>query len=488
MDGLPNRKMFKKILIANRGEIALRIIRAAQEIGITTVAIYETPDREARYIRTADEAIWIGNGPRVDYLNIDRIIWAAKKAGVKAIHPGYGFLAENPQFPRACQEAGLVFIGPPYEATKFLGNKVMARQVLKEAKVPVIPGTGNLPYGDEGRQRALGFAKKYGFPLVLKATMGGGGRGIRRVENEKELLKQIPIARSEAMSAFQDDRIYLEKCLIHPKHVEVQILADQLGGVIHLGTRDCSIQRRNQKLVEIAPDMLHNPKITKSICQAALKAARKARYVNAGTVEFLVDKEGHFYFLEFNTRLQVEHTVTEMVTGLDIVRAQIEIAAGLRLPVTQDRVFLRGYSIEMRINAEDPQNDFLPEAGKKVAVYSSPGGAGIRLDGHVYQGYVIPEAYDSLLVKLTAYGFTWEETVDRLRRALRDFVIVGPKTTIPFYLNMVEDPDFQAGRFDTGYLESHPYLFNYKLPEREVAKIAKLIAEIHHKGLNPYAV
>lgn len=480
-------KMFKKILIANRGEIALRIIRAAQEIGITAVAIYETPDREARYIQTADEAIWIGDGPRVDYLNIDKIIWAAKKAGAEAIHPGYGFLAENPQFPRACQEAGLVFIGPPYEVARLLGNKVMAHRMLKEAKVPVIPGTDNLPYGDEGRQKALNFAKKYGFPLMLKATMGGGGRGIRRVENEKELLEQIPIARSEAMGAFQDDSIYLEKCLIYPKHVEVQILADQHGGVIHLGTRDCSIQRRNQKLVEIAPDMLGNPKLTNSICRAALKAARKAHYVNAGTVEFLVDKGGRFYFLEFNTRLQVEHTVTEMITGLDIVRAQIEIAAGLQLPVTQDQVSLRGYAVEMRINAEDPQNDFFPEAGERVTVYKSPGGAGIRLDGHVYQGYVVPETYDSLLVKLTAYGFTWKEAVDRLRRALKDFVIMGPKTTVPFYLNMVEDPDFQAGRFDTGYLESHPYLLNYRLPEREVAKIARLIAEIYHKGFNPYA-
>lgn len=480
--------MFKKILIANRGEIALRIIRAAQEIGITTVAIYETPDREARYIRTADETIWIGDGPRVDYLNIDKIIWAAKKAGAEAIHPGYGFLAENSQFPRACREAGLVFIGPPYEVTQVLGNKVMARQILKEARIPVIPGTEDLPYGEAGHKKALAFAKKYGFPLMLKATMGGGGRGIRRVDNENELLRQIPIARSEALEAFEDDRIYVEKCLTFPKHVEVQILADQYENIIHLGTRDCSIQRRNQKLVEVAPDMLHNPKLTKSICQAALKAARKAHYVNAGTVEFLVDKQGHFYFLEFNTRLQVEHTVTEMVTGLDIVRAQIKIAAGLPLPVVQDEVFLRGYAVEMRINAEDPQNDFFPEAGKKVTVYNSPGGAGIRLDGHVYQGYVIPEAYDSLLVKLTAYGFTWEEAVDRLRRALKDFIIMGPKTTIPFYLKLVEDPDFQAGRFDTGYLESHSHLFNYKSSEREVAKIARLIAEIHHKGFNPYAV
>ncbi len=484
---MKKRAKFKKILVANRGEIASRIIRAIQEWGSEAVAVYETPDSEARHVVQANEAIWIGDGPCRDYLNIQKMIEAAKRAGAEAIHPGYGFLAENPDFAAACREAGLVFIGPPTQVVKWLGDKVMARKLMEEAGIPVVPGTEPLPLGEEGKELAAQFGKRYGYPIVIKAVAGGGGRGIRMVESEAELLAQLPIAQSEAKTAFNDPRVYLEKFLPSPKHVEVQILADEYGNVIHLGTRDCSIQRRHQKLVEIAPDMLNDPELTQKICQAAVMAAKKVGYVNAGTVEFLI-KDGQFYFLEINTRLQVEHTVTEMVTGVDIVRAQLEIAAGNPLPFTQDDIIIRGYAIEMRVNAEDPKNNFMPESGKKVLVYYSPGGFGVRLDGCCYPGYIVPQVYDSLLVKLTVYGLTWEEAVTRLRRALKGFVILGPKTTIPFYLQIVDDPDFKKGIFKTDYLETHPHLLNYKEDEPEATKIARLIAEIHHRGFNPYAI
>lgn len=478
----------KKILIANRGEIALRIIRAVQEQSLVAVGVYETPDKEARHIRTADEAIWIGEGPRKDYLNIDKMIWAARKAGADAIHPGYGFLAENPDFPKACEDAGLIFIGPPAKVIHALGNKVIARTIAESAGVPVIPGSENIPYGREGEERARLFAQEHGFPLMLKATAGGGGRGIRKINDAKELIDQIPLARAEAKAAFGDDRIYLEKGLCNPKHVEVQVLADNLGNITHMGTRDCSIQRRNQKLVEIAPALLADRELLDDMCLSAIKVAREANYVNAGTVEFLVDEDGHYYFLEMNTRIQVEHTVTEMVTGIDIVRAQIDIAAGNKLKFSQEDVHIRGHAIEMRVNAEDPKNNFLPEGGKTITVYNSPGGVGIRLDGIVYQGYHIPQAYDSLLVKITVHGFTWREAVERMRRALKGFVIMGPRTTIPFYLNIVNEPDFQNGVFNTSYLDTHPELLKYKDADREVAKLAQLVATIHHKGYNPFAL
>ncbi len=480
--------MKKKILVANRGEIALRIIRAIQELGSTAVAIYETPDSAALHIRVADEAVWIGDGPRKDYLNIETIIKAAKNHGVDAIHPGYGFLAENPEFPRACEEAGIIFIGPPYEVIRDLGDKVTARKIMAEANIPMVPGTDNLPRGEEGEKVALEFAAKYKYPIMLKATAGGGGRGIRLIETDDQLRKQLPLARSEAKAAFNNDNVYIEKVVLTPKHVEVQIMADKFGNTVHLGTRDCSIQRRNQKLVEIAPSMIKDKALLDEICETAVKAARAANYFNAGTVEFLVDQDYNYYFMEINTRVQVEHTVSEMVTGIDIVRTQIKLAFGKKLSFTQDDVQLRGHAIEMRINAEDPQNDFMPEGGKTVTQYRSPGGYGVRLDGFVYQGFTIPEVYDSLLVKLSVHGFSWNEAVDRLRRCLRNYVITGPKTTIPFYLNLVNDPDFQKGDFDTSYLDTHPQLFNYTLDTSEVSKMAKLIAEIHFKKENPYAI
>jgi acetyl-CoA carboxylase biotin carboxylase subunit len=478
----------KKILVANRGEIAIRVIRAAQELGHKAVAIYETPDTDALHVRVADEAIWLGDGPRKDYLDIAKVIRAARKSGADAIHPGYGFLAENPEFAKACEDAGIIFIGPTSEVITNLGNKVIAREIMKEANIPMVPGTPNLTSGDDGVQEALAFASEYGYPIMLKATAGGGGRGIRRIENDMEMTEQIPMARAEAKAAFNNDNVYLEKVVITPKHVEVQVIADSFGNVVHLGTRDCSIQRRNQKLIEIAPSMIKDTSITDSICDAAVKAAKAANYTNAGTVEFLVDKDMNYYFMEINTRIQVEHTVTEMVTGIDIVRTQIKLAFGKKLLFDQDDIQIRGHAIEMRINAEDPKNDFMPEGGKTVSIYRSPGGYGVRLDGFVYQGYTIPEVYDSLLVKLTVHGYSWNETVDRLKRCLRNFVITGPKTTIPFYLELVNDPDFQKGDFDTSYLETHAHLLNYDEQNTEINKLAKLIAEIHYKEENTYAI
>jgi pyruvate carboxylase subunit A len=474
-----------KILVANRGEIAIRIIRAIQELNYEAVAIYETPDRDSSHIRSADEAVWIGDGPRCDYLNIDKVIAAAQKSGAKAIHPGYGFLAENAEFARACEKAGIIFIGPS-DVIDNLGNKVTARKIMAEAGIPMVPGTQNLKAGEEGLQEAVEFGKKYGYPIMLKATAGGGGRGIRKIEQESQLKDQYALARAEAKAAFGDDSVYLEKAVVKPKHIEVQIIADKKGNTIHLGTRDCSIQRRNQKLIEIAPAFQLTKEQQDAVSMTAVRAAKAANYFNAGTVEFLFDN-GKFYFMEINTRLQVEHTVSEMITGIDVVRTQIKLAMGKDLAIKQEDVHLRGHAVEMRINAEDPKNNFMPEGGKTVRVYRSPGGYGVRLDGFCYQGFTIPQVYDSLLVKLTVFGWSWNETVDRLRRSLNNFVIIGPKTTIPFYLNLINDPDFRGGSFDTSFLETHDYLLKYEEEVSEVNKLAKLIAEIHCKGGNAYA-
>ena len=481
-------RVIKKVLIANRGEIALRIMRTVQELGLDAVVIYEKPDREAYYVRLANDAILIGDGPRRDYLDIDKIIWAAKKTNADAIHPGYGFLAENADFSAACEKAGITFIGPPPQVIRDLGNKVVARQIVGKAGIPFIPGTGDLVRGSAGINDAFAFAKKYGYPVMLKASSGGGGRGIRKVVDEADLIVQLPLARAEALSAFNDESIYMEKFIESPRHVEIQILADHHGNIIHLGSRDCSIQRRHQKLLEIAPADLPAD-VLNAMYDCAIKASRESGYINAGTVEFLVNAAtNEFWFMEMNTRLQVEHTVTEELTGIDIVREQIRIAEGQALNIPENRVTLLGKAIQVRINAEDPKNNFMPDGGKRVEVYRSPGGPGVRLDGAVYQGFKVPTDYDSLLVKMTIRGFNWEQTLQRLKRALNGFLIVGPKTTIPFYLAICDDPDFQLGRFDTGYLETHPEVFNYPEPEREVAKLAKLIAEIHTKKVNPYAV
>ncbi len=477
----------KRVLIANRGEIALRILRTVKEMGLDAVVVYEKPDSDAYYIRSADEAILIGNGPRRDYLDIDKILWAARKTGADAIHPGYGFLSENADFAKECDKAGLVFIGPPPSVIQDLGNKVIARRMTRMANIPSIPGTCALTPGDAGISEAEVFCREHGYPVMVKAASGGGGRGIRKVLNDKDLIKTIPLVRSETLSAFRNEDIYVEKCINAPRHIEIQILADHHGNVIHLGSRDCSIQRRHQKLLEIAPADLPRD-VLEDMYDMAVQVTKAVGYVNAGTVEFLVDSQtNEFWFLEVNTRLQVEHTVTEELTGVDIVRQQIRIAEGHVLDIPKERVRMLGKALQVRINAEDPKNNFMPEGGKRLEVYQSGGGPGVRRDGAVYQGYRIPTEYDSLLVKLTIRGYDWEQTIQRLRRALQDFLIVGPKTTIPLYLAICDEPDFRAERFDTSYIETHPEVFNYPEPEREIARLARLIAEIHAKKINPYA-
>jgi acetyl-CoA carboxylase biotin carboxylase subunit len=460
-------------------------MRSAQELDIKTVAIYEETDKDAFHITQGDEAICVGPGPRKDYLNIEGIIEAARKTGARAIHPGYGFLAENPDFSQACIDADLVFVGPPPEVIRNLGSKVIARKLAQESDIPVIPATETLSPGAQGEKEALTFAAEYDYPIMIKAVAGGGGRGIRRVENERGLLAGIKQSRSEALMSFGNDEVYLERCIQRPQHIEVQILADHHGNVVHLGTRNCSIQRRHQKLIEIAPAALKKT-LTEEICSAAVRAARAADYLSAGTVEFLVEPDGKFYFLEVNTRIQVEHTVTEMVTGIDLVREQLLIALREPMSFSQEQVVGRGYAIELRINAEDPKNNFLASPGK-VQVYHPPGGHGVRLDGAIYQGYEIPQYYDSMMVKLTVYGFTWQEAVDRLARALRGFVIIGVKTTIPYFQQILQEPDFIQMRFDTSYIDTHPHLVEYVEEEKEMGKIARLIAEINAHGYNPHA-
>ena len=477
--------MFKKLLIANRGEIAIRIMRSAQELGVRTVAIYEETDKAAMHIMRADEAICIGSGPRKDYLSIERIIHAAKTTGAEAIHPGYGFLAENPNFSKECTDAGLVFVGPPPDVIRDMGSKVIARRIMTDAGLPMIPGTAVLDGGAAGEEEAIRFAENYGFPIMIKAVAGGGGRGIRAVQDMSELIKGLKMARSEAQMAFGNEEIYLEKALTRTRHLEVQILADQHGNVIHLGTRNCSIQRRHQKLIEIAPFSLPQELLDR-VCDTAVKAAKACKYINAGTVEFLLDEQDKFHFLEVNTRIQVEHTVTEMITGIDLVREQIRIAAGEPISFAQRDVHLRGYAIELRINAEDPKNNFMANPGV-IQIYQSPGGHGTRVDGAVYQGYEIPRYYDSMLIKLTVYGFTWREAVDRMRRTLDGLVIAGVQTTIPYYRQIVNDPDFIDQRFDTSYIESHRYLLDYQDEVPELEKLARFVAEINAHGYNRHA-
>ena len=477
--------MFKKLLVANRGEIAIRIMRSAQELGVRTVAIYEETDNAAMHIMKADEAICIGSGPRKDYLSIERIIQAAKTTGADAIHPGYGFLAENPIFSKECTDAGLAFVGPPPDVIRDMGSKVIARRIMIDSGIPVIPGTEVLDPGTAGEDEAIRFAEEYGFPIMIKAVAGGGGRGIRVAQSVSELMKGLKMARSEAQMAFGNDEVYLEKALTHPRHLEVQILADPHGNIVHLGTRNCSIQRRHQKLIEIAPASLPRGLLNR-ICDTAVKATKACNYINAGTVEFLLDEQDRHYFLEVNTRIQVEHTVTEMITGIDIVREQIRIAAGEPISFGQKDVHFRGFAIELRINAEDPKNNFMANPGL-IQIYQSPGGHGTRVDGAVYQGYEIPRYYDSMLIKLTVYGFTWREAVDRLRRTLNSLVIAGVQTTIPYYKQIVNDPDFIEQRFDTSYIESHQHLLDYQDEVPELEKLARFVAEINAHGYNRYA-
>src|SRR6059036_3400875 len=438
--------MFKRILIANRGEIAMRIIRACRELGIRTVAIYAECDATAIFVKKADEAHRIGPDPVQGFLDMQAIVDLAKRSGADGIHPGYGFLSENADFAKLCEASGITFIGPSPEAIRLMGNKVQAREIARQAGVPIVPGTEK---SVTNPTEALSFAARTGYPLMVKASMGGGGRGLHVVRNDQELLTKMEVARREALSSFGNGEIFLEKYIERPHHIEFQILADKHGNIIHLGERDCSIQRRHQKLIEIALLLVLDKELRARMGEAAIAVAKAVNYDNAGTVEFILDPNRNFYFIEMNTRIQVEHTVTEQITAIDLVRSQIEIAAGLPLEFRQEDVTLQGYAIQCRINA--------------VA----------------YKDYTIPPYYDALLAKLVVRGRTWEETVSRAHRSLEEFVLRGVKTTIPFMKRIMEDPDFQAGRFDTSFLKLHPKLFTYEDytdPEDLVIAVSTAIA------------
>jgi acetyl-CoA carboxylase biotin carboxylase subunit len=442
--------MFQKILIANRGEIAVRIVRACHEMGVRAVAVYSDADRAALHVRLADEAYPIGPAPsRESYLAIEKVVRVAREAGCDAVHPGYGFLAENPAFARACASALLIFIGPSPEAMEKLGSKTAARHAAREAGVPTVPGTLD-PI--ENSADALTAAKQTGFPVVLKAVAGGGGKGMRLVESEAHLASAWRDAASEAQNAFGDGRLYLEKYLPRPRHIEIQVLGDHRGHIVHLGERECSIQRRYQKVIEEAPSPVVTPELRHAMGEAAVNLARAAGYANAGTFEFLVDADRQFYFLETNTRLQVEHPVTEMVTGLDLVKLQIHIAAGEPLPFAQGDVTLRGHAIECRIYAEDPDNNYFPSPGK-ILEYRAPSGPGIRLDDGIYSGWTVPNEYDPMLGKLIAWGNDRTEAIARLARALEEYCASGIKTNVALLRRILAAPDFQSGEIYTRWLD-----------------------------------
>ncbi len=463
--------MIKKILIANRGEIAVRIVRACREAGVTSVAIYADPDRHALYVKKASEAYSIGPDPIAGYLNAHRIVNLAVATGCDALHPGYGFLSENPELARICKRRGIRFIGPNAEVIRKMGNKIEARHSMQQAGVPVVPGSdSNLASVEE----ALDLADEIGYPIMLKATSGGGGRGIRRCNNRNELLRNYDRVLSEASKAFGSADIFLEKCIDRPRHIEVQILADQHGNVIHLFERDCSIQRRHQKLIEIAPSPQLNDSQREEIGQYAVLGAKTVGYQNAGTVEFLLDRDNRFYFMEMNTRLQVEHTVTESITGIDIVGEQIRIADGKPLRFTQEQVQRRGFAMEFRINAEDPKNDFLPSFGR-ITRYFAPGGPGVRTDAAIYSGYTIPPYYDSMCAKITVWALEWDELLRRACQALNDTGVYGVRTTIPYYMEVLKVPEFRSGNFDTGFVEDHPELVNYTT-SRPIRELTAVIA------------
>lgn len=441
--------MFKSILIANRGEIAVRIIRACREIGIRSVAVYSTADRSSLHAQIADEAVCIGPPATKDsYLNMNAIIQAAINTGCDAIHPGFGFLSENAEFARLCEQHGLIFIGPSYHSIEMLGDKAAAKETMKAAGVPVIPGSDGAVSPVE---EAMMIASKAGYPVLVKASAGGGGRGIRRVDSPAELEAQMIAAQQEAKNFFGDDTVYIEKFLINPHHVEIQIIADKQGNYIHLCERDCSMQRRNQKVLEECPSPIITPELRAKMGNAAITAAKQCGYYNAGTIEFLVDENRDFYFMEMNTRIQVEHPITEEVTGFDIVKAQIEIAAGLPLKVTQDDITIRGHAIECRINAEDPDHNFRPSPGTITALYM-PGGPGIRIDGAVYQGYTITPYYDSMISKLIAHGSDRADAINKMRWALSEFIVEGVATNIDFQLDLIRNNDFKNGNYDIGFL------------------------------------
>ncbi len=443
--------MFKKILIANRGEIALRVIRACKELEIKTVAVHSEADTDSLHVRFADEAICIGPASSMEsYLNPVRILAAADISGADAIHPGYGFLAENPEFADMCTSSNIKFIGPPADVIRNMGNKAAAKALMINAGVPVVPGSkGILKSIEEGRD----LVEKIGLPVILKAVAGGGGRGMRIVKDIDEFEMNFQITQAEAESAFANPDLYLEKYIKNPRHIEIQLMTDQHGNAVFLGERECSIQRRHQKLLEESPSTAVSAELREEMGKVAVAGALKAGYEGAGTIEFLLDANGDFYFMEMNTRIQVEHTVTEMVYNRDLLKDQIRVAAGEPLGYTQDDLKLFGHAIECRINAEDWERNFMPNPGE-ITSYHVPGGMGIRVDSHAYQRYTIPPYYDSLVAKLIAFGNNRDEAIRRLRRALEEYIIEGIKTTIPFHQKLIEHPDFQSGNFDTGFLEN----------------------------------
>ncbi|MFD7523835.1 acetyl-CoA carboxylase biotin carboxylase subunit [Paenibacillus chitinolyticus] len=443
---------FQKVLIANRGEIAVRIIRACRELGIQTIAVYSEADRDALHVRLADEAYCIGPTPSKDsYLNFTNIMSVATLTDTDAIHPGYGFLAENADFAEICESCNITFIGPSPEAITKMGDKAVAKQTMKEAGVPVIPGSDGLI---EDLDEAIELGRDIGYPLIIKATAGGGGKGIRIAESEDMLIQHIMTAQQEAQLNFGNSGVYLEKYLTGMKHVEIQIIADKHGNAVHLGERDCSVQRRRQKLVEEAPCPTLTPEIRQAMGEAAVRAAKAVDYSGAGTLEFLLGPDGNFYFMEMNTRIQVEHPVTEFVTGVDLIKEMIRVAEGNPLPFTQEDIQINGWSIECRINAEDPERNFMPSPGR-INFYLPPGGIGVRVDSAAYPGYVIPPHYDSMIAKLIVWGATREEAVNRMKRALAEFEVDGVHTTIPFHLKLLNHRKFLSGDFDIKFLEEH---------------------------------
>jgi acetyl-CoA carboxylase biotin carboxylase subunit len=442
--------MFKKILIANRGEIAVRVIRACHEMGITAVAVYSEVDRAALHVRKADEAYPIGAAAAAEsYLNIGKILDVARQSGAEAIHPGYGFLSENARFAQACVDVGVKFIGPKVAAMNAMGSKTRARQAMERAGVPFVPGTSR---GLESIEEAEEVAARIGYPVMLKAAAGGGGKGMRLVHTPDQLKSSLDAARSEAERSFGDGEVYIEKAILNPRHIEMQILADEHGNTLYLGERECSLQRRHQKVLEEAPSPIVDLDMRRRMGEVAVRVARAANYTNAGTVEFLVDQRKNFYFLEMNTRLQVEHPVTELVTGLDLVHLQIRIAAGEKLPLRQEDVQIRGHAMECRIYAEDPDNNYFPSPGK-ITLLLEPSGPGIRTDSGMYEGWMVPMDYDPLLAKLIGYGSDREQAIARLTRALDEYFVGGIKTNIALFRRILADPDFRAGKLDTGFLD-----------------------------------
>ncbi len=441
--------MLKKVLIANRGEIAVRIIRACREMGIRTVAIYSEADKNALHTTLADEAICIGPAPsNKSYLNVKAILETACLTGADSIHPGFGFLSENVNFAKMCEEIGIKFIGPNYKLIELLGNKSKAKETMKDAGVPVVEGSEGLIYSKE---QAIEVAKKINYPVILKASAGGGGRGIRIAYSEDELKKQYDIVKKEAKNSFNDDSIYIEKYIENPRHVEIQILADEYGNCIHLGERDCSIQRRNQKILEETPSTIISHATRKKMGEIAVKATKKIGYANAGTIEFLVDKNQKFYFMEMNTRVQVEHPVTEMVTNIDIIKEQIKIASGEKLNLSQDDIKINGHSMEVRINAENPDKNFMPCPGTITGLHL-PGGNGIRVDTAIYSGYKVPQNYDSMLLKIIVHGKTREESISKMKSAIAELVIDGIDTNVDFIYEILKNENFKNNNYDTSFI------------------------------------